>query len=71
MRLLLIEDDAETAAFVVEGLSLRGHAVETVTDGRAGLATAMAGGFDVMIIDRMLPSLDGLSISRALREAGR
>lgn len=71
MRLLLIEDDAETAAFVVEGLSLRGHACETVMDGQAGLVTAMAGGFDVMIIDRMLPSLDGLSVARVLRDAGR
>lgn len=70
MRLLLIEDDAETAAFVVEGLSLRGHAVETAMDGQSGLATALAGGFDLMIIDRMLPGLDGLSVAKALREGG-
>ncbi|MCU9847930.1 response regulator transcription factor [Defluviimonas sp. WL0024] len=69
MKLLLIEDDQTTAAYIVKGLREEGHVVDHVADGRDGLVQAMAGGYDVMIVDRMLPGLDGLSLLRALRSA--
>ncbi|MCB1343457.1 MAG: response regulator transcription factor [Pseudooceanicola sp.] len=69
MKLLLIEDDAATAAYVVKGLREEGHSVDHLADGREGLAQAMSGGYDVLIVDRMLPGLDGLSLLRALRSA--
>ena len=70
MRILIIEDDSETSAFIVRGLSELGHQVVAATDGRDGLFHATEDGFDAMVIDRMLPGLDGLSLVRALRAAG-
>ena len=70
MRILLIEDDATTAAYVKRSLSECGYLVEQVADGREGLFRAIEGGFDLIILDRMLPSLDGLSVAAALRAAG-
>ena len=70
MRILIIEDDSETSAFIVRGLSELGHQVVAATDGRDGLFHATEDGFDAMVIDRMLPRLDGLSLVRALRAAG-
>ena len=71
MRVLLIEDDAETAEYVVSGLGQGGpHAVEVESDGAKGLSRAMQGNYDLLIVDRMIPALDGLSIVRALRGAG-
>lgn len=70
MRLLLIEDDAETAAFIVAGLTARGHAIEAVADGAEGLSRILRNPPDVAIIDRMLPGGDGLSVVGALRVAG-
>lgn len=70
MRLLVIEDDAETAAFIVRGLIARGHEVEAVTNGTEGLARIQSAPPDVAVIDRMLPGEDGLSIVGALRDAG-
>jgi two-component system OmpR family response regulator len=67
MHVLLIEDDAETAAYVRKGLSESGHVVDHAVDGRDGLFMATGNGYDVMIVDRMLPGLDGLSIIRTLR----
>lgn len=69
MRILLIEDDAKAAAHVCEGLGPEGHEITVEPDGRAGLLAAAGGGFDVLIIDRMLPGLDGVSMLRALRGA--
>jgi two-component system OmpR family response regulator len=69
MRILLIEDDREVAAYLVKGLTESGHSVEHTDAGRAGLERARGGRFDAMIIDRMLPELDGLSIVAALRAA--
>lgn len=65
----MIEDDATAAAHLCEGLRPEGHEVRVEPDGRAGLLAAAGGGFDVLIIDRMLPHLDGLSMLRALRGA--
>ncbi len=70
MRILVIEDDAETAQFVARGLREGGNQVETANDGRDGLFQATAGSFDIIIVDRMLPQLDGLSLVRAARAAG-
>ena len=70
MRILVVEDDAETAAYVSNGLVEEGHTAETVADGRDGLTQAMDEVFDILIIDRMLPGLDGLSLVRALRAVG-
>lgn len=70
MRILLIEDDAATAAYVRRGLAEAGHAVDHAADGQEGLFLATGGGHDVLVVDRMLPKLDGLSLVRALRAAG-
>lgn len=70
MRILIVEDDAETKSFVARGLSELGHHVVTSADGRDGLFQATGDQFDALIVDRMLPSLDGLSLIKALRAAG-
>jgi two-component system, OmpR family, response regulator len=69
MRILLAEDDAEAASYVVKGLSGEGHVVDHLTEGKDALSQAMSGGYDLLILDRMLPGLDGLSILRSLRAA--
>lgn len=71
MRVLLIEDDPDTAAYIVKGLEEEGHTIDHTADGRDGMAQAMADDYDVMIIDRMLPGQEGLYIVKALRAAGR
>lgn len=70
MRILLVEDDHETSQFVARGLSEVGHSVTSVADGREGLFQATDGRFDAIVLDRMLPGLDGLSLTRMLRAAG-
>src|SRR5271154_3433271 len=69
MRILVIEDDREAAAYLVKGLTESGHRVDLADAGRQGLERARAERFDAMIIDRMLPEIDGLSIVAALRAA--
>lgn len=69
MRILIIEDDAEVAEFLRKGLSEHGHAVEHAGDGKQGLLLAGTGEFDVIVLDRMLPELDGLSVLKRLRSA--
>jgi two-component system OmpR family response regulator len=68
-KILLVEDDAETASYIVKGLVEHGHVVDHVADGREGLFLASDGSFDLVILDRMLPGLDGLGVLRALRAA--
>ena len=70
MRVLLIEDDEEASRHITRGLESAGHAVESALDGNAGLRLGAVQSFDVMIIDRMLPGLDGLSIVESLRTSG-
>ena len=70
MRVLVIEDDREIAHFVERGLRESGHGAEVAADGHAGLEAARAGGFDVLVVDRMLPGRDGLSVIQALRGEG-
>jgi two-component system OmpR family response regulator len=69
MRILLIEDDNETAGLVADSLKTQGHQVEVTGRGLDGLKQATVGAFDVLIVDRMLPDLDGLDIVRSLRQA--
>ncbi len=70
MKVLLVEDDAETAAYVSGGLKQHGHTVDHASDGQAGLLLAAGANYDVLVIDRMLPALDGLGLVRTLRGAG-
>jgi two-component system OmpR family response regulator len=70
MRILVVEDDAETAAYLLNGLAEAGHVAEKVADGRDGLARAMDEPFDILVVDRMLPGLDGLSLVKTLRAVG-
>ena len=70
MKILLIEDDCETAAYVVNGLKEQGHVVDVATAGRDGLFLAAGETYDMMIIDRLLPEVDGVSIVRTIRAAG-
>jgi two-component system OmpR family response regulator len=68
-KILLVEDDAETAAYLAKGLTQEGHSVEQAGNGQDGLFRATDGSFDLIILDRMLPALDGLSVLKALRAA--
>lgn len=70
MKILLIEDDKDAAQFIVKGLEEAGHTVEHVVDGNTGLFRAVEHKYDALIIDRMLPKLDGLTIVTTLRAAG-
>ena len=70
MRVLLIEDDREAAGFLCKALKESGHAAEHAADGETGLAVASEARFDVLIIDRMLPKREGLSVVETLRKAG-
>ncbi|HYZ23557.1 MAG TPA: response regulator transcription factor [Rhodopila sp.] len=70
MKVLLIEDDQETSAYVARGLREQGHVVDLAATGRDGLFLASDGGHDVLIVDRMLPGLDGLGLVQALRSTG-
>ena len=70
MRILIVEDDEDTRRFVARGLTELGHQIVTSADGRDGLFHATEGGFDALVVDRMLPGLDGMAVVRALRAAG-
>lgn len=70
MRILVVEDDAEAAAFLSKGLREAGHVVDHAIDGEAGLNMAQAGDYDAYVIDRMLPKLDGVSLLARRRDDG-
>ena len=70
MRILLIEDEAEIASYILNRLAELGYVVEHVTDGREGLILATTGSYDALVIDLMLPGLDGLGVLKTLRGAG-
>ena len=70
MRVLLVEDDSHTAAFIVKGLREDGHAVDHAGDGKQGLFLATTETYDTIVLDRMLPGLDGLVLLQTLRGAG-
>ena len=70
MKILLIEDDEATAAYLRKGLGEQGHVVDHAGNGRDGLLLAAGERYDVMIVDRMVPGLDGLGVVRTARAAG-
>ena len=70
MRVLIIEDDNETARFLIKALSETGHDCDHAADGEQGLSHGQNNNYDVLIVDRMLPKKDGLTIIETLREAG-
>ncbi len=67
MHILLVEDDLSAAAYLVKGLTENGHVVDHAADGEDGLHMALTQKYDVLVVDRMLPERDGLSIIRMLR----
>ena len=69
MQVLVVEDEKRLAALLRQGLSEEGHSVVVAHDGREGLETALAGRFDAIILDVMLPVMDGLAVARRLRQA--
>jgi len=70
MKILIIEDDRETAAYIAKGLRDLGHTVDAAIDGREGLYLCTSETYDVAIVDRRLPFIDGLSLVKAARAAG-
>ena len=70
MRILVIEDDLEAAAYLVRGLRESGHIVDHAGDGEEGLTLGLSSPYDVMIVDRMLPKRDGLGVVTTLRAEG-
>src|SRR5690242_21002057 len=70
MKILLIEDDREAASYLIQALDEAGHVTHHATDGETGYAMASSMDYDVLIVDRMLPRRDGLSIVEALRAEG-
>ena len=69
MRILLLEDDAQLGAWVTNGLREEGHVVDHYDDGKDALLAAMGQDYDLLILDRMVPGLDGLSVIKSLRQA--
>lgn len=70
MRILIVEDDESHAQFIADGLTQAGHNVDRARDGRDGLFLAMEEKYDVLVLDRMLPKIDGLTIVQTLRASG-
>ena len=71
MKLLIVEDDKEVRDYVAKGFGELGHTVDTAPDGAEGLFLASSESYDVLIVDRMLPKLDGLRLIQGLRGAGK
>jgi len=71
LRILVVEDEKKVARFIRRGLEAEHHEVDVEHDGEAGLARALAGDHDAIVVDVMLPRRDGLAVVRALREHGR
>src|ERR1044072_4650586 len=70
MRILVVEDDLEAQRYLVKGLKEAGHVVDESADGETGLTLALSRPYDVAIVDRMLPRLDGLRLVAEMREHG-
>jgi two-component system OmpR family response regulator len=70
MRILVVEDDLEAQRYLVQGLKESGHVVDEASDGETGLSLALSRAYDVAIIDRMLPKMDGLKLVGEMREHG-
>ena len=70
MRILIVEDDPHTVAFIAKGLTEDGHTVDQADNGRDGLCLATTGSYNAIVLDRMLPGVDGLTVLRTLRGLG-
>ena len=70
MRILLVEDDREAASYLVKALKEAGHVAEHAADGDEGAHAVATGTYDVVVMDRMLPKRDGLSIVQEMRDRG-
>lgn len=70
MRILTVEDDPQVQSYIMKGLNEAGHTVDCASDGKDGLFLATTEKYDVIILDRMLPELDGLTVLKTLRGAG-
>jgi two-component system OmpR family response regulator len=70
MKILLVEDDEETADYVADGLTREGHVIDRAATGSDGLFLAAAQPYDVLVVDRLLPGLDGLALVKTIRGAG-
>ena len=70
MHVLIIEDDRDAAGYMAKGLKESGHNVDVVHNGREGLLLAAGADYDVLVVDRMLPELDGLGVVKTLRATG-
>ena len=70
MKILVIEDDRDSAQYLAKALGETGHSVDLAADGETGFALADSGTYDVLVVDRMLPRRDGLSVVAALRAKG-
>lgn len=70
MRILIVEDDKEVLEYIANGLAEHGHSLDKAFDGKDGLFLATTEAYDVIVMDRMLPSLDGLTIIKTMRGAG-
>ncbi len=70
MRILIVEDDVEISGFILKSLQQHGHVADVISDGIDGLSAAVSGTYDAIILDRMLPRLDGISVIKALRSEG-
>ncbi len=70
MNILIVEDDRQTASFIQKGLMESGYVVDHAADGEDGLHLALQGSYDILIVDRMLPQRDGLSLIQTLRAQG-
>lgn len=70
MKILIIEDDSSVSEYVTKGMKEAGHTIDSASDGKDGLFLATTESYDVMIFDRMLPSLDGLTILKTIRGSG-
>lgn len=70
MKILVVEDEEEVARYLVDALTRQGYIVDRAANGRDGLFLATGGSYDVMIVDRLLPGLDGLTVVKMIRSAG-
>ncbi len=70
MKILVIEDDVSAAAYMAKGLEESGHAIDVAHDGKNGLLFAATNDYDILVVDRMLPGLDGLGLVKTLRATG-
>lgn len=69
MRILVVEDDPRTADYIAKGMVEAGHVCDVLADGRDALFQATREQYDVLVVDRMVPGLDGLSMIKAVRAA--